>query len=242
MDNELAMGGLPHLGDLEPAVGSLPNLVEPPALPNWVEPAVGGLPNLDAPVAINNGLPNLDDPPVNNQQAIIDHGFALPIHEALPTLDADPQDHLSLHQPLAAVPTGEAIGHELPQLPELCFCANGHELPHPQSDMSNPAVGGSSMKRSRTSSKKICKTRTTRTSNKTRHSECMVVSGGVTDRWSSRKSNHWQPSPRRVKPLVVQPLADESRSAYIRQRLSCWRAKVYIGGNCHICAHKLWMM
>ena len=120
MDNELAMGGLPHLGDLEPAVGSLPNLVEPPALPNWVEPAVGGLPNLDAPVAINNGLPNLDDPPVNNQQAIIDHGFALPIHEALPTLDADPQDHLSLHQPLA-VPTGEAIGHELPQLPELCF-------------------------------------------------------------------------------------------------------------------------
>ena len=178
MDNELAMGGLPHLGDLEPAVGSLPNLVEPPALPNWVEPAVGGLPNLDAPVAINNGLPNLDDPPVNNQQAIIDHGFALPIHEALPTLDADPQDHLSLHQPLAAVPTGEAIGHELPQLPELCFCANGHELPHPQSDMSNPAVGGSSMKRSRTSSKKICKTRTTRTSNKTRHSECIVVSGG----------------------------------------------------------------
>ena len=160
--------------------------------------------------------------------------------EALPTLDADPQDHLSLHQPLA-VPTGEAIGHELPQLPELCFCANGHELPHPQSDMSNPAVGGSSMKRSRTSSKKICKTRTTRTSNKTRHSECIVVSG-VTDRWSSRKSNHWQPSPRRVKPLVVQPLADESRSAYIRQRLSCWRGKVYIGGNCHICAHKLWMM
>ena len=196
---------------------------------------------MDAPVAINNGLPNLDDPPVNNQQAIIDHGFALPIHEALPTLDADPQDHLSLHQPLA-VPTGEAIGHELPQLPELCFCANGHELPHPQSDMSNPAVGGSSMKRSRTSSKKICKTRTTRTSNKTRHSECIVVSGGVTDRWSSRKSNHWQPSPRRVKPLVVQPLADESRSAYIRQRLSCWRAKVYIGGNCHICAHKLWMV
>ena len=234
MDNELAMGGLPHLGDLEPAVGSLPNLVEPPALPNWVEPAVGGLPNLDAPVAINNGLPNLDDPPVNNQQAIIDHGFALPIHEALPTLDADPQDHLSLHQPLA-VPTGEAIGHELPQLPELCFCANGHELPHPQSDMSNPAVGGSSMKRSRTSSKKICKTRTTRTSTS-------IVSGGVTDRWSSRKSNHWQPSPRRVKPLVVQPLADESRSAYIRQRLSCWRGKVYIGGNCHICAHKLWMM
>ena len=234
MDNELAMGGLPHLGDLEPAVGSLPNLVEPPALPNWVEPAVGGLPNLDAPVAINNGMPNLDDPPVNNQQAIIDHGFALPIHEALPTLDADPQDHLSLHQPLA-VPTGEAIGHELPQLPELCFCANGHELPHPQSDMSNPAVGGSSMKRSRTSSKKICKTRTTRTSTS-------IVSGGVTDRWSSRKSNHWQPSPRRVKPLVVQPLADESRSAYIRQRLSCWRAKVYIGGNCHICAHKLWMM
>lgn len=178
------------MGDLEPAVGSLPNLVEPPALPNWVEPAVGGLPNLDAPVAINNGLPNLDDPPVNNQQAIIDHGFALPIHEALPTLDADPQDHLSLHQPLA-VPTGEAIGHELPQLPELCFCpsfrsacgrghghANGHELPHPQSDMSNPAVGGSSMKRSRPSSKKICKTRTTRTSNKTRHSECIVVSGG----------------------------------------------------------------
>ena len=177
MDNELAMGGLPHLGDLEPAVGSLPNLVEPPALPNWVEPAVGGLPNLDAPVAINNGLPNLDDPPVNNQQAIIDHGFALPIHEALPTLDADPQDHLSLHQPLA-VPTGEAIGHELPQLPELCFYANVHELPYPQSDMSNPAVGGSSMKRSRTSSKKICKTRTTRTSNKTRHSECIVVSGG----------------------------------------------------------------
>ena len=234
MDNELAMGGLPHLGDLEPAVGSLPNLVEPPALPNWVEPAVGGLPNLDAPVAINNGLPNLDDPPVNNQQAIIDHGFALPIHEALPTLDADPQDHLSLHQPLA-VPTGEAIGHELPQLPELCFCANGHELPHPQSDMSNPAVGGSSMKRSRTSSKKICKTRTTRTSTS-------IVSGGVTDRWSSRKSNHWQPSPRRVKPLVVQPLADESRSAYIWQRLGCLRAKVYIGGNCHICAHKLWMM
>ena len=193
MDNELAMGGLPHLGDLEPAVGSLPNLVEPPALPNWVEPAVGGLPNLDAPVAINNGLPNLDDPPVNNQQAIIDHGFALPIHEALPTLDADPQDHLSLHQPLA-VPTGEAIGHELPQLPELCFhphfrsacgrChgrANGHELPelpHPQSDVSNPAVGRSSMKRSRPSSKNICKTRTTRTSNKTRHSECIVVSGG----------------------------------------------------------------
>ena len=234
MDNELAMGGLPHLGDLEPAVGSLPNLVEPPALPNWVEPAVGGLPNLDAPVAINNGLPNLDDPIVNNQQAIIDHGFALPIHEALPTLDADPQDHLSLHQPLA-VPTGEAIGHELPQLPELCFCANGHELPHPQSDMSNPAVGGSSMKRSRTSSKKICKTRTTRTSTS-------IVSGGVTDRWSSRKSNHWQPSPRRVKPLVVQPLADESRSAYIWQRLGCLRAKVYIGGNCHICAHKLWMM
>ena len=241
MDNELAMGGLPHLGDLEPAVGSLPNLVEPPALPNWVEPAVGGLPNLDAPVAINNGLPNLDDPPVNNQQAIIDHGFALPIHEALPTLDADPQDHLSLHQPLA-VPTGEAIGHELPQLPELCFCPSfrsacgrGHRLAPAQSDMSNPAVGGSSMKRSRTSSKKICKTRTTRTSTS-------IVSGGVTDRWSSRKSNHWQPSPRRVKPLVVQPLADESRSAYIRQRLSCWRAKVYIGGNCHICAHKLWMM
>ena len=91
------------MGDLEPAVGSLPNLVEPPALPNWVEPAVGGLPNLDAPVAINNGLPNLDDPLVNNQQAIIDHGFALPIHEALPTLDADPQDHLSLHQPLAVL-------------------------------------------------------------------------------------------------------------------------------------------
>ena len=160
-----SLGGLPHLGDLEPAVGSLPNLVEPPALPNWVEPAVGGLPNLDAPVAINNGLPNLDDPPVNNQQAIIDHGFALPIHEALPTLDADPQDHLSLHQPLA-VPTGDANGHELP------------ELPHPQSDVSNPAVGRSSMKRSRPSSKKICKTRTTRTSNKTRHSECIVVSGG----------------------------------------------------------------
>lgn len=171
------MGGLPHLGDLEPAVGSLPNLVEPPALPNWVEPAVGGLPNLDAPVAINNGLPNLDDPPVNNQQAIIDHGFALPIHEALPTLDADPQDHLSLHQPLA-VPTGEAIGHELPQLPELCFCPSfrsacgrGHGLAPAQSDMSNPAVGGSSMKRSRTSSKKICKTRTTRTSTS-------IVSGG----------------------------------------------------------------
>ena len=198
MDNELAMGGLPHLGDLEPAVGSLPNLVEPPALPNWVEPAVGGLPNLDAPVAINNGLPNLDDPPVNNQQAIIDHGFALPIHEALPTLDADPQDHLSLHQPLA-VPTGEAIGHELPQLPELCFCANGHELPHPQSDMSNPAVGGSSMKRSRTSSKKICKTRTTRTSNKTRHSECIVVSGG--------DGSLELPE---IQPLAAQPKASEA--------------------------------
>ena len=214
------------MGDLEPAVGSLPNLVEPPALPNWVEPAVGGLPNLDAPVAINNGLPNLDDPPVNNQQAIIDHGFALPIHEALPTLDADPQDHLSLHQPLA-VPTGEAIGHELPQLPELRFCPSfrsacgrRHGLAPAQSDMSNPAVGGSSMKRSRTSSKKICKTRTTRTSTS-------IVSGGMTDRWSPRKSNHWQ------------PLADESRSAYIP---ICWRVKVYIGGNCHICAHKLWMM
>ena len=55
------------------------------------------------------------------------------------------------------------------------------------------------MKRSRTSSKKICKTRTTRTSNKTRHSECIVVSGG--------DGSLELPE---IQPLAAQPKASEA--------------------------------